>query len=118
MRLKFWGMILLLLSAVLGASWVLYRWLARIRGCEKEYDFIISRSGRLPGSRRKKESLSCGEAEPPAQAAAMQGTGDYAATAVMDAAEESAYAETSVIDNGYEPTAVMDNYEKTAVMEE
>ncbi len=118
MRLKFWGMILLLLSAVLGASWVLYRWLARVRGCEKEYDFIISRSGRLPGSRRKKESLSCGEAEPQVQPAAIQEAGDYAATAVMDAAEDSVCAETAAMDNGYEPTAVMDNYEKTAVMEE
>ena len=118
MRLKFWGMILLLLSAVLGAVWVLYRWLARVRGCEKEYDFIISRSGRLPGSRRKKESLSCGEAEPPAQAAAMQGTGDYAATAVMDAAEDSVCAETAAMDNGFESTAAIDEYEKTAVMEE
>lgn len=118
MRLKLWGLILLGLAAVLGLAALLYRIFGRIRACEKEYEYMITRSGRLPGSRRKKEDRR--EEKPVPAPKALPAEDSCAATEILP---EDGYAATEALSSeaeDYAATAVLaeDEYAETAAMEE
>ena len=105
MGLKFWGLILLALSGAVGVVCIFYRLYAHIPACKEEYQYRLSRSGRLPGSRRKKDDSEVMTAVMTADISEkLPDETQYAQTAVMTAdisaemRDELQYAETALME--------------------